>query len=328
MIRSIVATIALLAVCLTAAVATVGWWTRATVTDPDRFVETLAPLATEPEVTALAERRLVKRVVAQIDKVNPIDRAADTLRSNGMVVEAAMLPILAEPLRQETVETVKRVAHRVVTGPEFADAWEASLKEVHPQLIAVLEDQPNDVVDTTENGILTLRLGTLTKAVASSLKKQEIPGTERLAAVDIAVPVTDVENLEKAQTGYSLLNNGGRWLPVVVGVLLVLGLVLAHRRFRAAGLTALVVALTLVALLVGIGIGRRYGVDALPGDARDAGDTMIGVLTSPLHTLIWTLLIGSAVVAVGALGLSVVRRLRRHPEPAAAPAPVDGAPTT
>ena len=54
-----------------------GWWVQATLTNTDRYVETVAPLATDPEVVAAVEDRIVEQVMIQLDKQRVVDAAAE-----------------------------------------------------------------------------------------------------------------------------------------------------------------------------------------------------------------------------------------------------------
>lgn len=82
--RAAGSSVLLLLALLFAPVAVVATWVQDTVTDTDRYVATVAPLASEPAVQDALTDRLTDRVVAQVDVKAVTDSLADTLREAGV----------------------------------------------------------------------------------------------------------------------------------------------------------------------------------------------------------------------------------------------------
>ena len=131
--------------CLMVPVAATAWWTKATVTDSDTFVSTVAPVAADPTVQARAEQQIVDQVMGWVDDQQIVERSVDALAAQGAPPRvAAALRLLAEPLRDRLERRVQQVATRVVESEEFQTAFEESLRSVHEQLVTIVEGKADD----------------------------------------------------------------------------------------------------------------------------------------------------------------------------------------
>jgi hypothetical protein len=283
-------------------VSVTGWWVQATLTNTDRYVETVAPLATDPEVVAAVEDRIVEQVMIQLDKQRVVDAAAEALVRQGLPERVtALLPLLSATLRDRAEEAVSRVVHKLVTSPAFADAWEAANRSAHEQLLSVLEGDQSGVLTTSGNTI-SIQLATLTGTIRGALVDAGLGFADKLPTLDASFPLARVDDLEKAQTGYTILDKGGSLMPWVTLALLVGGVALVKNRRRAVVLVAAGGVVALILLALGLSVAKTALLDGLPGAPPHPGaEAALPIVFESLRHLVrWTgvLLLVAAVVAV------------------------------
>lgn len=275
--RALVAGVVLLVGALLVPVATAGWWARDTLVPTQAYVDTVAPLATNPAVVSAVEERLVEQTMRAADQVDQL---------NGV-------------LRPRVRRLVGVAVQRVVHDPAFADAWRVSNRVAHEQLVAVLSGD-SSAVSVRQDSTVDLQLATPATAVRRELIDAGVPFAAALPQVQASLPIGHVHDLARAQQSYTLLDRWGRLLPLAALAVIGLGLLVARRRGRALAWTAVVSLLGLGALAVGLLAGRTYYLGALPsGISRPAAAAVFDTVTAGLrHDLL--------LVAVAALVTLVV----------------------
>ena len=280
-------------------VALVASWVEGTITDSDRYVATVAPLATDEEVVAAVERRLTERAVAAVEDRRLLDRAATALEKEGVPPALAeVLALLAEPLGSRLDQAVGRVVGRVVEDPAFAEAWASANEVAHQELVAVLEGE-SDLLELDDAGTVSISVATLTNALRQGLVDAGVPGAERLPEVEASFPLSRVEDLERAQVAYAWLDRAGGALPWVVAGLLAVAVATAKDRRRALAHGALAVVGGALVVAVLLAVGRQVFLSALPLD------TSVGVATSLFEAVVAPLRSTLRLTALGALAVLV-----------------------
>ena len=276
--RSLLAFVLLLLGGLMVPAATAGWWLRDTVVPQAAYVDTVAPLASDPDVQDAVRAKLLKETTASLGALPPA--LADQV----------------EPL-------VERATTVVVRSPAFEEAWRESNRAAHKQIVGALTGD-SDSVGVRSGDTVELRLGPLTAAVREQVDKAGLPLSGAIPRTDTTYPIGSTEELGRAQTAFGLFKDYGRALPVVAAVLIVLGLVLARRRGPALAGTAVVALAGLGLLWLGLGVGREAYLAELPAAVPEAaGAAYYDILTADLRTLIGYVAAGAAVAAVlGAVG--------------------------
>lgn len=275
---SVLAKLLALVSALLLPLALAGAWAEPVVTDTDRYVAAVAPLAEDPDVQeAVAER------VAQVvrDRVGPVSPAG----GGAAVVEDA--------------------TRRVVAGEAFARAWRRAHAEVHRQFLAAMRSGDDDT--------LTLRLDPLVEQVLGGLA-QEL-GLPRRPAVTttLAVPVASAADTARAREAYRLVGALSPALTLVWAAVLVLALLPGRRRSTLA-VAAGTSALTTLALWAAVGLGGGAAAEAADRRAFPLGGevarVLYGGLTDGLRA--WMLLAAGVSAVVLALTLLVRGGGRAH----------------
>ncbi|MFH8369635.1 DUF2795 domain-containing protein [Streptomyces sp. NPDC018031] len=245
----------------------VAVWVSTQITDTDRYVKTVAPIATEPAVQRELTDRLTAWVADTVDDEKATAALADTLRRNGappaVVEQARALP---EARDAGVAEVVHGVVEKAVTSDQFAGAWETANRRVHPAIVQVLTGKGGSAVET-RGGTITLDLGTVLDEVRRELAAAGFE-TGPIPHVDKSVVLVQTDELDEAQTLMRLLDTLGAGLPVLVVLLgaLAVRVFPAHRAALAA--VGAGVALMMLALLVTLDLLRQTYLDSVPADTQ------------------------------------------------------------
>ncbi|MBQ1089676.1 hypothetical protein [Streptomyces sp. B93] len=277
---------------LLAPLAVVAAWVQETVTDTDRYVETVAPLASEPAVQDVVINRLTDRVVEHVNVEAVTDALTRALRDAGApprVVEGA--EALTGPLRSAVRTVVDRTVTRVVTSQVFQEAWEDANRRSHAAVIAMLTGHGEGAV-RAEDGAVRLDLGVVVDEVRKRLVAAGFDQAAAIPDTDRTVTLFHAEELSQAQDGVRLLDVLGAWLPVATVVLAALAVWIAPAHRVMLVITAAGVGVMMVVLLVALAVARRVYLDSvpptvLPGDAAAViYDTFLRFLRDTTRTLL------------------------------------------
>jgi hypothetical protein len=273
----IVSALASLLAFLVVPVALAATWTDAVVSDTDRYVEVVGPLAEDPAVVEQVTRRLEDAALRAVD------------------------PQRLPPAARATAEdAVHRVVVRVVQGPEFPGAWRAANRSAHDQLVAVLSGDDARVV---EDGRVSVELGTLLDVVIDALDAKGLVDATSVPQVRTSFELGSAEELERAQTAYAALDALGFWAPVAWVLLALVALLLAPARLRALRALGYGAIAGGLLLAVAVWVGRAYGVHRAPGEDRTLVRAVADVVLDSLWTSIWvTVGLGVLAVLAGLVG--------------------------
>ncbi len=97
--RSVVATLLIVIGCILAPISVVAVWTKNLVTDTDRYVATVAPLASDPAIQSAIADRITAEIFTHLDVAGITNQAVDALAERGLPpLVATQLHALSEPL--------------------------------------------------------------------------------------------------------------------------------------------------------------------------------------------------------------------------------------
>jgi CheY-like chemotaxis protein len=229
--RSIAALLVILA-CISIPVAVTAGWTKRTLFDTDRWVNTVGPIVDHESVTDAMGRRLTGEVMTLIN--------ADELIAEALPARAAPL---AGPLTGAIEDSVQEQASELLATDRFKTLWVNANRFAHTQIVAVLRGEGEAV--TTADGKVVLNLlpvinEVLTRVEARGeeilgkdvnlpeLSTGEVPevAREKLeSALGVTVPpdlgeivVYESDKLEAAQDAVKLFDRG----VVLLGILALL----------------------------------------------------------------------------------------------------------
>jgi len=292
-------------------------WAKAEVTDTNRYVDTITPLASDPGVQAAVTAQISAEIFRYVDVQGLADQAFSQLGTRGVLPQVLtdQLKALEAPLVNGIKGFVTTQIGKFVASPAFQTAWIEANRTAHAQMVAVLSGNGSSAV-SIRNGKVSVQLATVINAVKAQLVASGFGLASNIPDVNATFTIFSDPNISKVQTGYRLLNNLGIWLPFLALALFALGIYLApnHRRgFIWAGLTVFVAA---GLLAIGLAIGRTAYLNALSSDVlpRDAAASIFDTVVRFLRDGIRNMIILGFVVAAGAflIGPSVTATRTRE----------------
>jgi hypothetical protein len=296
--RTIVAGVLITLACLLAPLSVLAVWSSTTVSNTDRYVQTVAPLAHDPDVQAAVTDAVTKQVFTYVDVSALTIQLLDRLQGQGLPPRLAdQLQALAPPISNGVQGFVHDQVAKVVASPAFATAWTEANRVAHQQIVNVLSGQQGGAV-SAKNGAVTVNLGPFVQKVKERLVAQGFTVAANIPAVNTSFTVFQSQDVTKAQGAYRLLNTLGTWLPILALVLLAIGVYVAksHRRALLAG--ALGVAGGMLLLGVVLAVVRPLYLGSVPPEVpHDAAATIYDTLVRFLRVSLRTVLAAALVVA-------------------------------
>jgi hypothetical protein len=265
--RSIVASGLIVVACLLAPLSVVSVWASQQISDTDRYVQTVAPLAQNPEVQSAITDEITNQIFTYIDVAALIRQALDALNNQGLSPEvSSQLQGLSIPLTSAVENFTRDQVAKIVASPQFATAWDAANRAAHEQLVALLSGEQGGAI-SAQNDSVTINLGPFIAQAKEQLVAQGFSAARNIPEVDKSFTMVQSGDVTKLQRGYRLLNDLGAWLPWIALALFGIGVYVAksHRRAIIAG--GLGVAASMLVLGAAITIARALYLNAVPADA-------------------------------------------------------------
>src|SRR4051812_35914606 len=300
--RAPVAAVLVVVGCVLAPLAVTAVWANRQVSDTDRYVETVAPLAKDPAVQAAVATRVSAAVLDALNVPALTSDIVDGLAKQDLPPRAVRgLRALEVPLNNGIESFVGSSVSKVISSDQFAALWVEANRAAHDALVKLLSGEQTGAV-TAQNGEVTLNLGPIIAQVKQQLIDAGYTVAERIPPIDKSFVLVQSDAVTKAQGFYSLLNTLGYWLPIIALVLLALGVYIArgHRRALIGASIGVVVGMLVVG--VALAIGRVYYLDAVPSDVlpREAAENIFDTIVRFLRTGLRATAVLALVVAIGA----------------------------
>jgi hypothetical protein len=301
--RTPVASLLIVLGCLLAPLAVVGVWTANQVSDTGRYVQNMAPLASDPAIQNALTDKISNRISTEINVTSYADLAADQLASRGLTRASVALRSFAPQIASAVAGFIHAQVHKIVTSQAFASLWVRLNTVAHAQLVKALSGQGNSAI-SVQNGQVTLSLGPFIKEAEQRLAARGLTIVTKLPPINPTFPLFSAKYLVKAQTGYRLLNDLKIVLPLAAVLLLAVGVYVAKDHRRALIGAGLGLATAMFGLAAGLLIVRGVYLNSvpnskLPADAAAAlFDTLVRFIKAGLRTL---LVLGLVVAAAAFL---------------------------
>jgi hypothetical protein len=301
--RTIVATLLIVVACVLAPLSVAAIWTRNQVTNTDRYVATVAPLADDPAIQAAITDQITTQVFTYIDVQGLTNQAVDALAERGGLSPALadQLRALAVPIANGVQSFTRSQVARVVQSDAFADAWVQANRVAHQELVAALTGEGGGSV-TVENDTVSINMAAFIQTVKQRLVDSGFSVAARIPEVDASFVLFQSEDITRARSGFNLLNTLGVWLPVIAIVLLVLGVYVAKDHRRALIGAGIGIAVSMVVLALGLAVFRSIYLDAVPATVlpHDAAAVLYDTIVRFLRLGLRTVLVLGLVVAAAA----------------------------
>ncbi|MEV0966355.1 hypothetical protein AB0J25_27875 [Streptomyces sp. NPDC049910] len=294
--RSALAAVLIVLGCLLAPLSAVATWADSEVGDTDRYVATVAPLASDPAVQAAVAARVTDVVMEHIDipklleEVAPADRPRlDTLIGG-----------IGGALENAVRSFVQARVQDVVASDVFRRIWTEANREIHAAVVKALTGSGGGAIVLTDNAV-QIDLAPVIEEVKQGLVNEGLGIAENIPEIHTDFTVLQSEDVGRVKTGFRMLQLAGTWLPVVGVVLIAAGVLLAAHRRKALVAAALGVAVATALLGGGLTVFRLIYLDSLPqGVSQPAAEAVFDALVRFLRSTIRNIVMLGVVVALAA----------------------------
>ncbi|MFL4490982.1 hypothetical protein ACJ6WD_06940 [Streptomyces sp. VTCC 41912] len=293
--RSLVGAALLLVGTLLLPLSLAALWARAELTDTERYVAAVAPLAGNPAV----QDAIVRDVT---DGVMPHVRLDGLLK----VVPRTERPALRRKFTRGIREFVDKQVRQVVTGRTFPAMWTGVHRTAHRTLDGTLT--------ASGDAPVTLDLSPVIERVRHQLSGNGlgIDIVRRVPPTGASIVLLKSPDVPRLRTGFQAARTGALFLPPAAGLCLLTGLLLTRRRRRALVCTAAGCAVACALLTTALALLRARLLDALPATVpRPAADAYTDALTASLRSGAWTAVGAAAVTIALTVAGPLTVRLRR-----------------
>ncbi|MFZ4519007.1 MAG: hypothetical protein ACOYOP_11500 [Microthrixaceae bacterium] len=266
-------------------------WLDRTITNGDRYVETVAPLARDKDIQAGITRRLSDAFNENVDVQSEVKQ---------------LLPDRAQPLAGPIAtgvqNLVNQVIARVLASDQFAQLWDDANRAAQKQVVNVLTNSSD------RKGVVEIDLTNAAKEVSKRLQERGVPFADRLGSVPVKFDLMQSEEIAQVQSAFKLFDRLATVLPWLTLIILGVGILVAPVRRRGVVYAATGWVIGCFSLLALVALGREIYLNALPpGASLSANETFFDTIVRFLRGGGRTMLVVGLVVLLVALVLGPSR---------------------
>ncbi|WP_254047385.1 hypothetical protein [Streptomyces aureus] len=294
--RSFLAAVLIVIGCVLAPLGIVAAWTADIVGDTDRYVSTVAPLASDADVQAAVANRVTGAVMEHIDLESLLEGVAPDQRP----LLAKALGKLGGSLESAVSSFVHDKAQEVVASDAFKTVWTDANRAVHTSVVRALTGSGDGAVQINNNTV-TVDLAPVIERVKERLVDAGLTVAGKIPEIHTDFTVVKSDDIGKVKTGFRLLQVMGLWLPVLAVLLVVAGVLLSTHRRRTVIASAIGVAVAALVLGIALTVFRTVYLNALPDTvSQPAAGSVYDALIHFLRTTVRMVVTLGLVVALAA----------------------------
>jgi len=292
--RPVVAGLLVTIAALLAPLSVLATWANGQIQDTDRYIETVGPLASNPDIQDAIAARVEQIVFGYLDIEAATEELVTAISERGLPdPAAATLLAAAGPLATGIENFVSDKIHELIRSDAFEEAWVEANREAHSQLVAALTGEGDAV--NVDDGEVTVGLATIIEAVKGQLSEAGFGIADRIPEVDATFTILQSDDLSTMQDLLGFLDDLSTWLPIIGLALLALAVFVARDRRRALFAAGMAVAASMLLLGAALNLIRPIYLDALPASSSEAA---AGAVYDQLVSFIRFALRGLGIVAL------------------------------
>jgi hypothetical protein len=183
--RAVTATLLIVLGCVLAPLAGVAVWARNQVTNTERYLATVAPLASDPAIQNAIADQITAQVFTYIDVQGLTVQAVDALADRRDLPPELVtrLQALSVPIANGVQSFTRTQVGKVVESPAFADAWLQANRLAHEELVKALTGEGGGAI-TVENDTVSINLAAFIQTVKQQLVASGFTLAERIPEVN------------------------------------------------------------------------------------------------------------------------------------------------
>ncbi len=321
-VRTIAAGVCLALAIVLLPLGLLSFWGQKTLTDTERFVATVQPLASDPQIIDVIADTVATALTKNVDLEAEVKKVLPPAAES-----------LAGPISAAIPTFVKQVTIRVLSTERFQQIWIKATGTLQSAIITALSGETDGPV-SAQNGQIVLDTGAVIDEVKKRLADKGLTSiAERPTppAADREIVLLNSEQVAQSQTIYKLTVPIATWLIALVALLFVGAIALAHRRSRMVAYVGVGILIGAGALRLGLAIAPDFISNSLIGTPFQAASVVFfNTLTSYLKDGTALVLIVGILLVVGgwifsdqkyAIALRNKVDGMRNPTPPTPPAP-------
>jgi hypothetical protein len=295
-LRSALSAVLIVLAALLAPLSVVAVWVSDEMGDTGRYVKTVAPLASRPDVQAAVTGLVTDAVMKKID----IDALLSAVAPDERPQLKTALGALGGPITDGIRGFVHQTVATFVASDAFATLWTQLNRQAHAAFTGALTGDSGSAVRVKGDEV-TLDLAPVVAQVKQRLVDSGFGLASHIPAVHTEFTLVKSDNVRQARTGFRVLQAAGNWLPAITVVLGAAGVLLATRRRRALAAAALAIAVGVAALDVALALFRIVYLGHLPASVDEqAAGTIYDQIVRFLRVTVRMVIVLGVVVALGA----------------------------
>ncbi len=293
--RPVVAGLLVAIAALLAPLSVLSTWASGQIQETDRYLETVAPLASDPDVQDAVVARVEQVIYSYLDLEAAMDEVVVALEDQGLPENAtATLSALMGPLANGIRSFIHDRIVALVRSDAFETAWVEANRTAHSELVAALTGEGGSSVEI-ENGAVSVNLAVLINTLKQQLVEAGFEIADRIPEVAASFTIVQSDDLATVQNLLGLLDSLSTWLPVIGLLLLAAAVAVARDRRRWVLVSGLAVAGSMLLLGATLNVIRPIYLEALPESSSPAA---AGVIYDQLVSFIRMALRGVGIVAL------------------------------
>ena len=276
----------------------VAFWGQRTLNDAQRYLDTVGPLVSSPEVQDAIATTVTNAIEQQVD----IEAILNEVFA-GVITDRARLQKLVGPLSGAVNGLIDREVREFVASDAFADIWVRVNTRAQQALVRLLKGEEETGAVSLQGDQVVLDLSDVIDQVKQRLVARGLTIVERVPIPDKdrQIVLLEAPQLKQARTIYAFANPVARWLILVVAALYLAAFWLARRRPRMTVIIGVALLANALLLAWSLSIGRQLFINQLAGTvfgpaSRVFYDTLGAYLERGWQVLGW---LGLILVVVG-----------------------------
>ncbi|MER7467412.1 hypothetical protein [Streptomyces sp. NPDC097981] len=295
-LRSFLSALLIVIGCILAPLGITAGWTSQIVGNTDRYVATVAPLASNPDVQAAVANRVTDAVMEHIDLSALLEDLAPDQRP---LLEKA-LGKLGNSLEGAVRSFVHDKAEDVVASDAFQTVWTDANRAIHTALVRALTGSDEGAVKIN-NDTVTLDLAPVIDRVKTKLVDSGLSVAAKIPEIHTDFTILKSDDIGRVKTGFRLLEIVGLWLPIIAVILAAVGVLISAHRRRTLVAAALGFAFAALVLGVALTVFRTVYLNALPDTvSQPAAGAVYDAMIRLLRTTIRMVVVLGVVLALAA----------------------------
>jgi len=289
--RTLVAVLVILSVVL-APLGVVAIFVRNLVLDTDTYVETVAPLAHDPDIVQSAADRMTDRLFESVDVEQ---RIQDALPDRAEFLAGTLTTALEGVARDAAVQLLET--------DQFQQFWERANRRAHTLVQAALTGEGPDSV-RIKDGQVVLDLKPLLRKVRERLQDRGVSVFDDVKFDrDLAFELFDASSIESAQGVVRALDKAAWYLEILAIVFLAVAVALSGNRRRTLVRWGIGLFIAMAVTAIAIALSRNAYLNAVSGPdlSRSAAGSAFDILVRFLRNAVRVLAVIGIIVAIGAM---------------------------